>query len=124
MINVAVLILLIFAFGREYVGNLQIEQEIAMQEAEREDLKQEELATLSLIQQLSSEYFLETEGRTKQGLGKEGEQLVIITGVEEEVSEESAGFFEAYTEGGISNPMRWFYYFFRPDVFSELGGQD
>ena len=76
--NILVLFFLLIAFGREYVGNIQIEREIAQLQEEKEELEQDKLHTLALIEQLSSEYYLESEARTKQGLSREGETVYVI----------------------------------------------
>ena len=119
LVNVVVLFFLVIAFGREYVGNIQIEHEIAQLQEEKERLETEQLDTLDLIDQLSSEYYLESEARSKQGLGREGEVVYIIQDGEEddELSPEELARLE---EVDVSNPMRWFYYFFAPDEFTAL----
>ncbi len=119
VLNTVALFFLIIAFGREYLGNLQIEQEIRALEDERGELEQEQLETLSLIEELSSEYYLEEEARTKHGLGLEGETLVVIksdaeSGESIEVDVED----EIISE--VSNPMRWYYYFFRQEALGQL----
>jgi len=113
---------LVVAFGREYLGNLQIDQEIQTLEEEYAALQQEQLETLSLIEELSSEYYLEQEARTKQGLGKEGETLVVIKTTEEGV-EVAGGAGGDSNEGEIQdvpNPIRWYYYFFSQDALPGL----
>lgn len=75
----------------------------------------EQLETMALIQELSSEYFLEQEARVKQGLGRDGETVVVIQ--EEEVEEE---YQIQEMEGSVSNVRGWFYYFFSNDKFQEL----
>lgn len=116
VVNVAMLFFLIIAFGREYVGNLQIEREIASLEAERERLESQQLDTLDLINELSSEYALEREARTKFGMGEQGETLIVvqdapITEFDAPASEEPIP---------VGNPVRWFYYFFDKESFEEL----
>ena len=109
-LNVVVLFFLMIAFGREYIGNLQIRHEIQELEEQRAKLEDEQLNTLALISQLSSEYYLETEARTKHGLGKDGETLIVVqdgatrTGDVLGESDERLDF--------VPNYQRWFYYFF------------
>lgn len=111
LVNVIIFFFLALAFGREYVSNMQIEREIARFENERNRLEQDNLSLNNLISNLSSEYFLEKEGRTKHGLGEQGETLLVIkedelplTGVE------NTALIEQSTKR--SNPQKWFHYFF------------
>ena len=110
LVNIIVLFFLALTFGREYVGNAQIEREIAQMEQERERLEQDRLDTLNLIDQLSSEDYLEKEGRLKYGLAKEGETLIVVK--EPELGDDEVAKDKNVVDGLHSNPKRWFYYFF------------
>lgn len=120
-INILVLLFLVIAFGREYVGNMQIEREISELEAQRDSLEHDKLSTQTLIDQLSSEYFLETEARLKHGLGQNGESVIIVQAAEGEATtaenSENSGLM---APDGIGNPLRWYYYFFNQDLFRQL----
>jgi len=116
--NVVVVFFLLVAFGREYVGNIQIQHEIKQLEEERAMLEQDQLNTLSLLEDLSSEFYLEQEARTKHGLGREGETLIVMQD-------------ETHPEGDVlgtnldrlqfvPNYERWFYFFFDQERFEEL----
>jgi cell division protein FtsB len=116
--NLLLLFFLAMAFGREYVGSVQIRHEIKQLEAQRESLESDQLDTLALIGELSSEYYLETEARTKHGLAREGETLIVVkandsvTGNVLGVSEDQLDFVENY--------KKWFYFFFDQDSFRRL----
>lgn len=110
-------IFLTFALCREYVGNIQIQREINSLEQQKQEQEQVQLETINLIDQLSSEYYLEQEGRVKQGLGKEGETVVVIQ--DNLISDELLSD-EGESDSGITNITRWFYYFFSRDVFEGL----
>jgi cell division protein FtsB len=121
IVNAVLLVLLLMAFGREYVGNLQVEREILMLEQQKAALEQEQLETAALIEQLSSEYYLEQEARTKHGMAKDGETVLIVT------DEDQTSFYregvvipELVEEVTVSHPVRWMYYFFAPDRLSQL----
>ncbi len=119
LVNVVILFFLIIGFGREYVSNLQIEREIQNLEEERELLEQEQLSTLQLIEQLSSEYYLEKEARSKHGLGRDGETLIIVQN-DDGVNNNQLGVIDDLEEislEGISNPFRWYYFFFDKEQF-------
>ncbi|MBU0614299.1 septum formation initiator family protein [Patescibacteria group bacterium] len=115
-INILLFFVLVVAFGREYVSHLQIQREIKSMESEYEELQQTKLQTLNLIEELASPYYLEAQGRTKHGLAKEGETLIIIEGENELFS----GDVQVEEEIKIANPKVWFYYFFNHERFEEL----
>ena len=120
-VNLVILAFLFVGFGREYWRNIEIERDIAALLAESERLAGDRLESLSLISDLSSEYYLESEARTKRGLGEPGEELIIV-----EVPEAAVPVAEVLgiaTDESISNPTRWWYYFFnqaRFDAMTEL----
>lgn len=117
VINVIVFGFLALGFGREYLRNLEIERSISMMESDGEHLQTKKLEALSVIESLSSEYYLEQEGRTKHGLAKPGEELVIIHTAQAE--ERGEGGDEVATSGQ-SNVWRWYQYFFDRDGFTAL----
>lgn len=114
VVGVVVLAFLALGFGREYLRNLEIERSIAALEAENADLEGEQLAALSVIEALSSEYYLEGEARQKRGLARPGEELIVI---EEAYAAGIEGASATEGDDGISNPVRWFYYFFDREKF-------
>lgn len=70
--------LFMMSFGREYVGNLQIQREIARLQTERDSLQSSQAQQLLELQRLSSTYYLEKEAREKHGLSAPGEQVFIV----------------------------------------------
>ncbi|MDA0208184.1 MAG: septum formation initiator family protein [bacterium] len=103
--NIVVFCLVFFAFSREYLGNRALDREIRAYELRREALEQDRLASFELIEQLSSEYFLETEARTEYGLAAPGEDVIVFAETEPEATP-----IEPLRER--SNPEKWFFYFF------------
>lgn len=114
--NLALLIFFIVAFGREYIGNMQVEREISRLEQQASALTDDRVKTLDLVKQLSSRYYLEQEARTKEGLVKPGETRIILTEPAAGLSVESS----SIDPGTVSNSMRWFYYFFDRVTYNEL----
>ena len=116
LVNVAVLAFLVLGFGREYLRNVEIERSIADLNAQNDALQGKQLESLSVIEQLSSEYYLEGEARRKHGLAKEGEELAIIA---------SGGTLDERLQASDvvsaqSNVVRWWQYFFERDAFDDV----
>lgn len=114
-VSAVLLVFLIIAFGKEYVGNMQIEREIAQLQDQKNSLETRKLFTLDLIDELSSEYYLEQEGREKQGLAREGETLVVINDDKNDLL--SSATVQVSGLLGTDNTIGWFYYFFAPAQF-------
>ena len=115
LVNAAVLAFLVLGFGREYLRNVEIERSIADLNAQNDALSGKQLESLSVIEQLSSEYYLEGEARRKHGLAEPGEELTIID------SGQATG--ELPTTNyqlPTSNVVRWWQYFFDRDAFNDV----
>lgn len=119
-LNLVILGFLVVGFGREYWRNREIEDEIAALQAEGERLSGEKLESLALINDLSSEYYLEGEARAKLGMGDPGEHLIIVDLPDDPAS--SGVVAGIATDESISNPTRWWYYFFNPVRFEAMNG--
>lgn len=121
VVSVVIVFFLIIGFGREYLSNLQVEREIQELEDERAALQDEKLSTLQLIDDLSSEYYLEKQARTKQGLARSGEKLLIVKDDDTNILIGAIGVEEdLFSLESISNPIKWYYYFFDTEKFNEL----
>ncbi len=114
LVNVVLFALIGFGFGEEYLRNRDIEAEIARMQSENAALEAERLSSLTLIDTLSSAYYVESEAR-QSGMGKEGEQLVIV----EDALEDDMGT-SVMTYDDVPNPLRWYYYFFDRAQFEAL----
>ena len=114
LINVVLFALIGFGFGEEYLRNRDIETEIARMQAENAGLEAERLSSLSLIDTLSSAYYVEGEAR-QSGMGKAGEDLIIV--------QNDAGHTDtfpviSYDDGPYA--LRWYSYFFDRAQFEAL----
>jgi len=121
-INLAVAILLGFSFGREYLRNQGIQNDIRNLEAKAAALEARSLEMTKLQSTFQSEMFIEREARLKLGMKKPGEQAVVVqspgdrTGVFR-VEEPASGLTAA---DKLANPVKWWYYFFDITRFRQL----
>lgn len=127
---IGIILLVAFAFLREYVRNSDIAIELERMKAENAALNTQHLASLQLIAQLSTETAVEAESRTKLNLAKPGETMYVVEdgGETDKTDDERM----AAADGGgvglsigddpaLSNPIKWFYYFFAPESEQENG---
>ena len=112
----------VFGFGREYLREREIANQIATLEAENSRLDGKKLEFLDLIDKLSSQYYLEGQARTKEGLAKPGETLLVVDAGQSDVDSVKVGKVLGATDelAGVSNPARWFYYFFDRSKFETM----
>lgn len=133
IINLVVLFFLSLSFGREYVRNASIENDIQDLKEEKAQLESRNLELLSLGQTIQTQFFLEKEGRLKYGLRKPGEELVIVsdTSTAEPSSDDanqapsstSSTLSTSSTSPETSNPTRWWYFFFNRTAYENLTDQ-
>lgn len=130
---IGIILLVGFAFVREYVRNSDIATELERMEAENAALNTQHLASLQLIAQLSTETAVEGDARGKLNLAKPGETMYVVEDGGETYKADSGRM--AATDGekhttdvsigddpALSNPVKWFYYFFAPESVEDAGG--
>ncbi|MBU2235447.1 septum formation initiator family protein [Patescibacteria group bacterium] len=106
------LVLFSVSLGKEVVRRYEVNKEIQALEKEVEELENQNTELADLIQYLNTNSFREKEARTKLGMAKEGEKVVVIPNIEvvAETATEAVGVPDNVEE--LSNPERWFAYFF------------
>jgi cell division protein FtsB len=111
----------VFGFGREYLREREIAQQIASLQEENERLDGKKLEFLDLIDKLSSQYYLEGQARTKEGLAKPGETLLVVdAGQSASLAHPGKVLGASDALEGVNNPTRWFYYFFDRSKFEAM----
>ncbi|MEK7131982.1 MAG: septum formation initiator family protein [Patescibacteria group bacterium] len=82
LLAIVILLILLLFLGigvfREYGQGRAVASEIERLQAEELRLVGEKAEALSLIAKLSSEYYLESQARTKENLGLPGEQAILV----------------------------------------------
>lgn len=124
-VNLIILLFIGMSFGREFYRDYEIQSEINALRAEAEQLTAHNFEISKLNASLETETFLEEEARLKLGLSKPGERLVVV--VDEGPETISLGLNGSGEEGipreeleNVSNPERWYYYFFNQHKFELL----
>jgi len=116
--EVLVLVLISAALTKEMVRRYQIHSEIERLQEEVASLEKSNNDLNSLIAQLNSESYKEEQARLKLGLQKPGESVVVVLGESTDGSSSFSGQTVAAlqpindTSEKISNPQRWWNYFF------------
>ncbi len=103
--SIMVLILIIVSFSRTVVKDRSIRGEIRDLETQQEKLEQEQKTARAFVDYLKSDAYIESEARKNFGFVKPGEQVIVIQGGETAATKQKQE---------ISNPKKWFLYFFNP----------
>lgn len=101
---------------RETYREWKVDQEISNMQAQVEALEGKKLKLTDLIQRLNSSDAIDEEARTRLGLRKPGERVIILRGADGETNswQDSLDFHNTSTQSvSRSNPQKWVSYFFR-----------
>lgn len=112
IIGVAVLVFFSVSLAKEIIRRYEVNKDIQELEQEVSELENQNEELADLIQYLNTDSFKEKEARTKLGMAKAGEKVVVIPdeALVEEVTTETVDAPDNVDE--LSNPERWFAYFF------------
>ncbi|NCO04867.1 MAG: septum formation initiator family protein [Candidatus Magasanikbacteria bacterium] len=107
--------LFIFAFFRNYYQDYHIHKEIEALQGEVGALEKKKLESLEILDYVMSDTFVEETARKELQYKKPGEHVIVVNTptIYEEVD---AG--EEHVQGGLSNPIKWWYYFIHKDLSS------
>jgi hypothetical protein len=98
------------SFIRETLRSRQIDAEIQALQDESERLQAKNFEILSLQSSAGKTEFLEKEGRTKLGLQKEGERVVVLRQGAAPMKDEGLAT-RSLSGEGWGNPKKWWMYF-------------
>lgn len=106
---------------RESYREWKVDQEIRQMQVEIERLEGKKLTLAELIQRLDSPEAMDKEARTRLGLRKPGERVIILRGMDDPASwQDDTLLAAAQTQAAPdtrSNAKRWFDYFFpKPNI--------
>ena len=131
VVNLVVLFFLALSFGREYLRNTSIDAQISELKQQEQQLEGENAQILSLSQSVTTQYYLEKEGRLKYGLRKPGESVVVVNDGTASTTPSTTTTTDPIT--GIQTPIaqpivvgnvqRWWDYFFNRDAYEALKQQ-
>lgn len=114
LVMAGIVLFVLVAFLREAVHRYEVRQQITKLQAEIGDLETKQKKLTDLIDFFSSPLFQEQEARQKLGKAKPGESVVIIplSNVNASPTHPSAAQAPQQQEQDVSNPARWWRYFF------------
>lgn len=103
--------LLIISYIRAYYQEFQVRQEISNLQEQLHSLEAKKIETMELLKYAQSSTFVEEKARTELNLIKPGENAVIIAGVNENDPDRQEKT-NMIKWSQVSNPIKWFKFFF------------
>ncbi|RJO59495.1 septum formation initiator family protein [Candidatus Parcubacteria bacterium] len=110
--EILVIVFLLVGITKEVVRRVALKQEISALEKQITELEAQNRSLGEYVASINTESFREREARKRLNLQKPGETLLILPETED-LANPSPGLSSAETtEPGMSNPTRWWRYFF------------
>ena len=106
------LVLIALAAGKGLLRRYQVNREIKALEEEIARLENSNQELGELIEYLNTDFFAEQEARLKLGMSKEGEKVIIVPDNDNGIVPLDIFPDKEYNEKAISNPQKWWRYFF------------
>ncbi len=139
VVNVILIVLIGFAFGREFFRSYEIQKQIHQLQAQADALSARNISLSELQTAIQTQSFIEREARLKLGMKKPGEDVVIIP--EEKKDEVKSGDSSLSTGPNSSDPLglvmndstekpkienstKWWDYFFNKPSFKAIAGYE
>lgn len=98
------------AFARSYYQDYQVKREIDRLKKEVAALEEKKIKSFELLSYFNSEEFLEKRARLEMNLVKQGEQVVVIKGLNQEVGGQIKNNMIKFD---LPNYKKWWDYFFK-----------
>ena len=106
-------VLFAVGFARAYYQDYRVREEIRYLQSEVKNLEKKKLESLEILKYVTSLSFVEEKARTELNMKKPGEQVLIITNLE---NSENRGAANQKEVTPLSNPLKWWYYFTRQSL--------
>lgn len=112
--NGALLLFVGVSAGRETYNQWKVDQQIKGLETQVQTLEGRRIQLLDTIQKLNSPDELDKEARLRLDLKKPGERVIVLKGLDVDTEPSHKGSQEviASSRAQVSNPQKWFRYFF------------
>lgn len=118
VLEIVVLVVFSSALAKEIIRQHQVEGEIEKLQEELAQLEHNNIELSDLIDYFDSSAFKEEQARLKLGLQKPGESVIAVLGDSTEDGRkeaESVALARGGEEENLSNPQRWWNYYFRTE---------
>ncbi len=115
-VNAAILALAAWGFAGEYAHNRVLAEEISRLESRKTELATATSQLASLGEKLAAGDVLERDARTKLGLMKPGEEVVVVRGISSAPTAPIALVATFTDNSPKANAAQWWRYFFHSEI--------
>jgi len=105
-----VAILVAFSYARAYYQDYAIRQEIKQLNEEVQNLQRKKLESFELLKYVSSDEYVEEQGRTEFNMKKPGENVIALPEDTGFAKPEIEASFAQEDDVPLNNPKKWWYY--------------
>lgn len=111
---VLVFLFLLVSFLRVYFKDYALRQEIERTQQDVNKLQKRKIESLEVLKHLQSDAYVEDRAREELQATKPGEAVLVVPGLTVTSTAPTSVKIEAEVVKPLSNPLKWWYYFFRP----------
>lgn len=110
---IIILVILFVSFLRVFFKDYELRREIERVQTDVSKLEKRKIESLDVLQKLQSDTYAEERARDDLQAAKPGEIVLVVPGLTVTSSAQSARQVELPVVKELSNPAKWWYYFFR-----------
>lgn len=115
IVLLALCVVVLVSFVRVYFKDYELRREIDRVRRDVSSLEKRKIESLELLKKLQSDAYVEERARVELQRGRADEAVLVVPG--QVVSSTDAQRLAPPTERReLSNPRKWWYYFFRPNA--------
>ncbi len=115
LLAVIIFLFLLVSFLRVFFKDYALRQEISRVQGDVGKLEKRKIESLEVLKRLQSDAYVEDRGRAELQAVKSGEAVLVVPGLTVTSSAPSSLVLTDEKAKPLSNPNKWWYYFFRPD---------
>ena len=103
------------SFLRVYFKDYELRQEIQRTQVDVTKLEKRKIESLEILKNLQSDAYVQDRAREELQVTKPGEAVLVVSGLMVTSTASTAVVIEPKKIEPLSNLMKWWYYFFRPE---------
>lgn len=122
LITLGIIILFLFlvvSFLRVFLKDYELRKEIGRLQTDVSKLEKRKIESLEVLKKLQSDSYIEERAREELQAAKPGEAVLVVPGLSVSSTSQQALTIENEEPQQLSNPLKWWYYFFRPVTTSQ-----
>lgn len=112
---IVLFLFLVISFLRVFLKDYELRKEIGRLQTDVNKLEKRKIESLEVLKKLQSDSYIEERAREELQAAKPGEAVLVVPGLSVSSTQQNSLTIEIEEVVQLSNPLKWWYYFFRPD---------